>query len=196
MRRSPYWFLHSSWQAENFFITTFVIPNVPGIVVLNTPTMNVFFTPTAILESNSTITSLNTLQVNGTVTTETIPDSQETATVTPEGGQALNGCVAGKLDLTAPPDGGNVSGVTQLSGVIQVTNFGFYKYEYSTAGSNTWVTIAAGNEVKSDGSLGNWDVSLLNPGDYQLRLVVYDNQGIALTPCVISVKILTPTNSP
>jgi hypothetical protein len=40
------------------------------------------------------------------------------------------------------------------------------------------------------GSLGQWDTTSVPPGDYQLRLVVTDNQGQALPACVISVRVL------
>lgn len=179
-----------------FFITSFVLPNVPGIAILNTPTMNVLFTPTVTLHATYA-TPLTTGTLSSTQNgTELATTPSGTKTVTPESSPSANGCIAGKLELTFPKDGDEVSGVVALKGTIAVTDFGFYKYEYSTAGSNTWVTIAAGNQIKSDGSIGNWNVSLLNPGDYQLRLVVYDNQGVALTPCVISVKILAPTATP
>jgi len=43
-----------------------------------------------------------------------------------------------------------------------------------------------------EGRLGTWDTSALAPGNYMLRLVVTDNQGIALTPCVIQVVVDAP----
>ena len=39
------------------------------------------------------------------------------------------------------------------------------------------------------GPLGQWDTGTLAPGDYQLRLVVSDNQGQALPACVITVRV-------
>ena len=59
-------------------------------------------------------------------------------------------------------------------------------------GSDTWATILAGTEVKVNDVLGQWDTTALTPGDYQLRVVVTDNQGVAQTPCVIPIRILAP----
>jgi hypothetical protein len=174
--------------AGEFFVTTFVIPTVPGLQVLSTPTLDVLTTPTTTLAAVPA-----TLAPGGTVS-----PGLETATVTPtlNSGQSSNGCIAGKLEFTAPVNGQEISGVVALKGKLVVENFGFYKYEYSKPGSNTWVTIAAGNEIKADGSLGFWDVSLLPIGDYLLHIIVYDNKGQQLPACAISVKVSTPAASP
>lgn len=102
------------------------------------------------------------------------------------------GCVSGSLEWTDPQQGGSISGVVQLKGTIQIPNFGFYKYEFAPVGSDSWTTIAAGNVLDPEGNIGNWDTSQLTPGDYQLRLVVTDNQAQALTPCVIQVQVTAP----
>ncbi len=57
-------------------------------------------------------------------------------------------------------------------------------------GSEEWMTIAAGNEIKIDGELNPWDTTSLTPGDYQLRLVATNNLGEALPPCIIPVRVL------
>jgi hypothetical protein len=173
--------------AGEFLISTFIFPTIPGVQILSTPTLDVLASPTvtlAALPTNSVIGS----QIPGL----------ETATVTPTpiSGQSANGCITGKLTFTAPVNGEKVSGVVALKGTLVVTNFGFYKYEYSKPGSNTWVTIAAGNEIKTDGSLGFWDVSLLPIGDYLLHIIVYDNKGQALPACQISVTVATSATSP
>ena len=41
-------------------------------------------------------------------------------------------------------------------------------------------------------SLGQWDTSILTPGDYQLRLVVTNTQGQSLPPCIIPLRITAP----
>ena len=40
--------------------------------------------------------------------------------------------------------------------------------------------------------LGNWDTTLLVPGDYLLRLVVADSQNQLLPACVVSVRVVAP----
>jgi len=173
--------------AAEFFVTSFIIPTVPGMQLLSTPTLNVLATPTI------TLPVASTGLVDGTQPSG-LETPVETSTATPGG--SVNGCVVGKIEFTSPENGGEVNGQVELKGTISITNFGFYKYEYSKPGSNTWITIAAGNEIKADGSLGNWDVSLLLPGDYLLHLIVYDNKGQAFPACVIAVKVVPPLSSP
>ena len=59
-----------------------------------------------------------------------------------------------------------------------------------------WLTILAGNETKQDAVLGSWNTSLLSPGDYQLALVVVDNQGTSLPSCVIRVHVASVEGTP
>jgi hypothetical protein len=73
---------------------------------------------------------------------------------------------------------------------VNISNFGFYKYEVAPQGSDTWATISAGRAIVNNGSLGRWDTTALTPGDYQLRLVVTDNQGQALQACVVPVRVV------
>ncbi len=174
-------------SAGEFFVTTFIIPTMPGMQMLNTPTLDILSTPTitlVVLPTSLQVTS----QPGGLVTL--------TVTPTPASGQTSNGCITGKIEFTSPQNGAEVSGVVALKGTLVIENFGFYKYEYSKPGSNSWVTIAAGNEIQSDGSLGFWDVSLLVPGDYLLHIIVYDNKGQALPACEISVKVSAVATSP
>ena len=105
------------------------------------------------------------------------------------------GCIPGELDWTFPKNGVQISGLVNLKGTIQVPNLGFYKYEYSSVGSNNWITIAAGNTNITDSALGGggaWNTSQLVPGDYRLRLVAADNQNQALPACVINIRIVAP----
>jgi hypothetical protein len=172
--------------AGEFFLTTIVYSTVPGIQTLNTATLNVLASPSVTLAASPTNN-----QVNG-VNTAVVTTSSIAPSLSPTAGQISNGCIKGKLEFTSPLSGDKVSGTVELKGVLVIDNFGFYKYEYSKSGSNIWITIAAGNEIKPDGSIGLWNVSLLVPGDYLLRLYVYDNKGQALQPCIISVTITTP----
>ncbi len=57
-------------------------------------------------------------------------------------------------------------------------------------GQDNWTTIAGGNIKKVEEPLGNWDTGQRLPGDYLLRLVVTNNEGTALPPCIIPVKVV------
>lgn len=147
---------------SQFCFVSFVIPMMPSKVFQPTPTVNFAVTPG---EGGAQTTAQPALA--------------------PEGSQ---GCIPGQLIITSPAPNEELKGTITIKGTINVENFGFYKYEYS-AGSDIWVTVAAGDKVIVDGELGNWDVSQLTPGDYQLRLLVTDNTGTALPACSLPVKV-------
>jgi hypothetical protein len=106
---------------------------------------------------------------------------------------STEGCVEGQIEWTSPVEGDTISGSVEMTGTINVTNLGFYKYEYREQSNDVWITIAGGSAPVLDAALGGtWDTSERTPGDYQLRLVVYDNQNNAFPACVINVQVAAP----
>lgn len=156
--------------SAEFVFASFVIPNLPASAFLSTPTLDLFTTPT------------------GTIS----PELATQLALTPHGAATApntSGCVPNRLIITSPKPGTEVKGAIDLTGTVNIPNFGFYKYEVAPLGTDTWATISAGREIVVNGSLGGWDTTALIPGDYQLRLVVTDNQGQALPPCIIPVRV-------
>lgn len=100
-------------------------------------------------------------------------------------------CVEDRVEITFPADGNRISGSVEIIGSVNVDNFGSYKYEYSPTGNINWVTIAAGNQLKLNESIGFWFTSALVPGRYLLRLVPLDNAGTELTPCIVAVEVIS-----
>ncbi len=152
-----------------FFMATFIIPGMPADVFLTTPTLDLISTPTGTLSAEIMT------QFSGQL---------------PQVAASTIGCVSGQVAITFPQPGDEVKGAIELLGTVNIPNFGFYKYEVATAGSDTWATISAGRAIVNDGSLGRWDATALTPGDYQLRLVVTDNQGQTLPACVVPVRVV------
>ncbi len=152
-----------------FSLATFIIPGLPADVFIATPTLDLISTPTGTLSAEMMT------QFSGQV---------------PQVAASTTGCVAGQVAITFPQPGDEVKGAIELSGTVNIPNFGFYKYEVAPAGSDTWATISAGRTIVNDGSLGRWDATALTPGDYQLRLVVTDNQGQTLPACVVPVQVV------
>jgi hypothetical protein len=103
------------------------------------------------------------------------------------------GCIPGQIMLSDPEDGGEISGVVVIQGTVDVQNFGFYKYEVARPGESVWQTIQAGREIKQESELGQWDTRTMAPGEYMLRLVIVDNVGESLEPCVIRVNVNNPS---
>ncbi|GMV34504.1 MAG: hypothetical protein DCC59_05160 [Chloroflexi bacterium] len=163
-------FLIALFFCFEFSVATFVVPGLPADFFLATPTLDFISSPTGTLSA-----ALMTQFANQ-------PQS------TPQPG--ASGCVPGRVELTFPEPGAEIKGAIELTGTVNIPNFGFYKYEVAPAGSDAWATIAAGREAVTDSSLGRWDTTALTPGDYQLRLVVIDNQGTSLPPCVVPVQVI------
>jgi hypothetical protein len=153
---------------------SFIVPNLPASYFAIPVTADLLATPT------------------GTISAELATKIAQT----PRPSQALRGqegCIEGEVNIASPKGGTEITGTIEIRGAANIPEFGFYKYEVSPAGVDTWATIAAGRDKVTNGSLGRWDSSTLAPGDYQLRLVVTDNQGRALPACVVTVRVVPQT---
>jgi len=156
---------------SEFFLVSFVVPIYPRVSIVPTATLDLLATPTV-----------------------TIAPEQMGTAVAPGDGvveQITNeGCLPGEIEWIDPTAEGVVSGVVELVGTVNITNLGFYKYEFSQMGSENWITIAAGNDKKVDQPLGGvWNTTQLIPGDYYLRLIVTDSENQELPACIIPVKV-------
>ncbi len=152
-----------------FFMATFIIPGLPANVLVTTPTLDLISTPTGTLSADMMTQFAN------------IP--MQTAVV------GKSGCTS-QILLSSPQPGDEIKGTVELIGTVDIPNFGFYKYEVARIGSDTWATISADRTPVQNGLLGRWNTTALTPGDYQLRLVVTDNQGEVLPACIVPVRII------
>jgi len=162
-----------------FVMVSFIAPSIPMANPLNTPTLDLLATATTTLSPDT---------INGDVPQD-IESAAPSPTLEPIGGE---GCIPGQLMFVEPKDGAEVSGIVTLIGTANHPNFGFYKYEVARPGDAIWLTIQADREAKQEGELGQWDTSALSPGEYLLRLVLTDNQGESLSPCIIKVYVNNP----
>jgi hypothetical protein len=153
-----------------FFIATFVAPSLPASDILTTPTLDLLAAP------------LGTLSPEDATQAALSPATQSA----PSG---MNGCVPDQIMITSPQPGATVNGSIQIIGTANVPNFGFYKYEIAPIGTQNWATISAGREAKQEEELGAWNTASLTNGEYFLRLVITDNEGASLEPCVIAVRV-------
>ncbi len=161
------------FMMAEFALVSFIAPNVPGATPLLTSTLDLLATPTITLVAQGTGLAGEGLAAASTQALET----------------ATTGCTPGQVAISEPVDGSEISGIAEIKGSAFIQNFGFYKLEMKTTDQTDWLTILAGNETKQDASLGSWNTSLLTPGDYNLSLVVVDNQGQSLPGCIIKVRV-------
>lgn len=158
--------------AAEFGLVSFIIPAVPGVDPIPTSTIDLLATPTTTVAPETVVAPTATL-ITGQPGT---PFVQE-------------GCVPGEVMITFPENNSVVSGIVEIEGTANIEDFGFYKFEISPANSDTWQTIQAGDDPKVDEVLGFWATNQLEPGNYSLRLVVLDNQGIQRDPCRVDLYV-------
>ncbi len=165
-----------------FVLVSFVAPTVPGAVPLLTPTLDLLATPTTTLPPS-------TLQPGETL----LPGA---ATITPTIDFTGSGCIPDQIFISYPHEGDEISGAVEITGTVDIPDFGFYKLEMKRPEESTWLTILAGNQVRRGETLGIWNTSLLPPGYHQLGLVVTDNQGKIHSPCITQVRVTNPEVAP
>jgi hypothetical protein len=154
-------------------LTVLLTPNLPASSLVTTSTMNPLYTPQYTIPPGL-------LATLGVLTAVSTPIAQ------------TSGCIPGQINITSPNPGDVIKGQVIITGTANIPNFGFYKYEFAPLGTDVWFTIQANREIKMDSELGFWDTSEITPGDYNLRLVVLDNQNNALQPCIVPVRIAAP----
>ncbi len=158
-----------------FIVATFLAGELAQAPTFATPTIEVLTTPTTTLP--------------GPVPTDATPTPTKYPQAEIEGIQSA--CINDILEIESPAHLDEITGVVELIGSVNTENLGSYKYEYSTMGEPNWQTIAAGSGTRLDENLGSWYTSDLVSGDYMLRLVALDNDGVEQSACVIVVTVAT-----
>lgn len=150
-----------------FFIASFIAPSLPASDIMATPTLDLLVTPAGTLSPDSPVP----------LVTQEVPTG-------------MSGCIPDQITITSPEPGDLVSGTVNITGSADVPDFGFYKYEVASMGSQNWATIAANRDPVRNDQLGEWNTASLANGYYFLRLVITDNVGVALEPCVIAIQVV------
>jgi hypothetical protein len=103
--------------------------------------------------------------------------------------------------ITSPRESAELLGVVQITGTATDPKFDHYELSWATQSApDNWQTFATVQNQVTDGSLGTWDTSQLQPGVYRLRLMVYRKDGsfnfAALNSLSINQSTPTPAASP
>ena len=159
-----------------FGLVSFIIPAMPDVEPLPTATLDLLATSTITLAVEP-VTSSADVQETSLPGTEIIQ----------------TGCIPDEVMITFPENNSTVRDIIEVEGTVNIADFGFYKFEISRADSGAWLTIQAGDSPKDDEILGFWDTTQLESGNYYLRLVVIDNQGIQREPCAVYLYVEPPS---
>lgn len=189
-----------SLAIAEFMLVSFVAPAVPGANPLLTPTINLLASPTPTIPAMTPVSGeviATPVPAGGASGAEETPGTaviviEPTLTPAPVAGPGQNGCQPGQVEITSPETGQEVSGVVEVMGSADIPNFGFYMFEMKRPEETVWLTLQAGNIVVKNGKLGDWDTRRLTPGEYQLALVVVDNQAQTSAPCSVQVRVSRP----
>jgi hypothetical protein len=99
-------------------------------------------------------------------------------------------CDPESITITSPVINEEIRGVVEITGVVNVNNFGFFMVEWARADAALWTTIQTNrNLVPEEDLLLEWDTSLFPPGLYVIQLVVTDSDGQDYPPCRIPLQI-------
>jgi choice-of-anchor A domain-containing protein/RHS repeat-associated protein len=80
--------------------------------------------------------------------------------------------------ITSPNYGDTVTYLTPVVGTVNDRNLDFYRLEYAPAGSGQWVQFAQGTSNVANGTLGTFDPTMLQNGDYDIRLTAQNINGM------------------
>src|SRR5574341_515882 len=102
-----------------------------------------------------------------------------------------SGCLNPQATLTDPGPKQQIAGSFEVRGTANIDNFAFYTLQLSGANTNgAWVSLYVGNTPVVNGTLGSFDTSAYDSGEYAFRLVVKDGTGNYQFPCVVPVTLV------
>lgn len=103
-------------------------------------------------------------------------------------------------EIVSPRPGEALQGRVTITGSSDTIGFASYElaFAYPADSTGTWFLIAQSNQPVQDGTLGEWDTSLVTDGDYTLRLRVLLDDGSSLEVLVpdLRVRNYTPVETP
>ena len=92
--------------------------------------------------------------------------------------------------ITYPGMNETVSGVVHFRGSADIPNFEYYKFEFRLSGALQWQYLTRKDKPVSDGDLIEWWTNTIEPGFYDVRMIVVDKTGNYPEPCVVTVNVV------
>ena len=110
------------------------------------------------------------------------------------------------IEILSPLPGEAVQGLAQIVGTVDIEGFESYTLEFAfqNAASQNWFLITESSSAIINGVLGEWDTSLLVDDNYDLRLIVFTQDGESITLTITGLRVRnysaietsTPTPTP
>jgi hypothetical protein len=120
-------------------------------------------------------------------------DSLATATPLPTVEVDMALCDPERIMITNPQANSEIRGLVEITGVVNVDDFGFYVFEIARAEEALWMPIQANRAPAiEESTLLEWDSSLFPPGSYVIQLVVTTTDGEEYPPCRVPIRIGAP----
>jgi hypothetical protein len=129
------------------------------------------------------------------------PPSTPSGTIIPS--QERRNCVLDRAWIEYPDNGMVVFEAIPIRGTANIENFAFYRFEIRAAQPGENFAPIGGVESdyqqpvrESNGVLGQFTPYNFLPGEYRLRMVVFDTNNEAKANCEITIHIMEPIPSP
>lgn len=102
-------------------------------------------------------------------------------------------CDPKTIMITSPQINEEIRGEVEITGLVNVEDFGYYVIQFAKPNAELWTTIQAGrNLVLEDSTLAVWDTSRIPPDSYVLQLLVINHDQEEYPPCRVPMRIATP----
>jgi hypothetical protein len=103
-------------------------------------------------------------------------------------------------EIVSPRPGEALQGRVTITGASNAIGFASYElaFAYPSDPTGTWFLIAQSERPVQEGTLGEWDTTLVTDGNYTLRLRVFLDDGSSLEVLVPDVRVrnYTPVETP
>jgi len=90
-----------------------------------------------------------------------------------------------RVEIDSPSEGASLAGTVAIYGSTVLPNFKSYRLDYSGSVSPSTLTdITESTRMRADELLGEWPVSFLETGEYEIHLTVFPDSGEAVSTSV------------
>jgi len=113
-----------------------------------------------------------------------------TATPLPTVAVDSNLCDPETINITSPVINQEISGEFEITGLVNVDDFGYFVIQFAKPNAELWTSIQASRTlVPEEATLAVWDTTRWPSDSYVLQLVVTTSDGQEYPPCRVPIRI-------